>query len=72
MCDCIEKMKEEFEEKGLYEFTFDNTFGTTKVLLPFRYRVKNDKTGELTKKVWHGRYIPKYCPFCGEKLREAE
>lgn len=71
-CDCIEKIKNELSEKGMYEVTFDNRMGKNKVLIPFSYRVKNQKNGELTQKVWKGRYIPKHCPFCGKQLRDGE
>jgi len=71
MCDCIEKKKKEWAENGLYEVDFKNARGKS-IVLPFSYRVKNDKNDELTKKIRNGAYIPKYCPFCGEKLREDE
>lgn len=71
MCDCVGKMKKEMEAKGMYEFSFKNMMGS-RIVVPCTYRVKNDKTGELTKKVWTGHWIPKFCPICGEQLREDD
>ena len=71
MCNCIEKMKESWKDKGMFDVSFDD-MSVTSILIPFTYRVKNDKTGEFTKKVWHRKYISKYCPFCGQQLRDGE
>ena len=68
-CDCVSKMKEELKAKRMLSVAFANERGTL-ILLPFTYHTVNEKTGELTTRVYHGNFIPKYCPFCGKQLRE--
>jgi hypothetical protein len=71
MCDCIEKMKEEWKkEYVMLDVEFDNAIGD-RLLIPFTYSTLNEKTGELCKKRSKGNYIPMYCPFCGKKLKDA-
>lgn len=71
MCDCVEKMKKEMEAKGMFEFNFKDMYGK-RIAIPFTYRSKNEKNGELAKKVWKGRWLPKFCPMCGAQLREDD